>query len=154
MAAQEWLTSDFMGGPVEFLVHCWGVRGTGSEGGAPRWLVLHIFIQEILSSQPCVKHYSTLSCSLDTGCVAALRLRGVSWGLFSQIASVELLRKQNWAERRWTVIQSHHRSQPIPQGALELKWPLGIVQSWGNGARPLYPQTYKLLMWATSSEEM
>lgn len=52
------------------------------------------------------------------------------------------------------MIQSRHRSQPMPQGALELERPFGIVPNWDNGARPLYLQTYKSLMWATSVEEI
>ena len=51
-------------------------------------------------------------------------------------------------------MQSHHRSRPFPQGALELEWPFGVVPSWGKGARALYPQPCKSLMWATSVEDI
>lgn len=39
-------------------------------------------------------------------------------------------------------------------GSSAMKWPFGVVPGWGKRAGPLYPQTHRSLMWATSVEEM
>ena len=39
-------------------------------------------------------------------------------------------------------------------GSSAMKWPFGVVPGWNKRAGPLYPQTHRSLMWATSGGDV